>query len=157
MHGVLPREAMRQEDLPAATQLVSFKWKAFDLQGCGRWSHNRAGEQAFVLVTQVPAAARGGAAVLERAGRSGGACQAIMEAILASLEGETNCSPRPNGGAPGHGRGWWIRHRRGGDRRRRVRKRRARSDVTARGTPMTERRTLAILVGGGPAPGNQQW
>src|SRR5207302_368009 len=33
MHGVLPREAMRQEDLPASTQLVSFKWKEFDLQG----------------------------------------------------------------------------------------------------------------------------
>src|SRR3989454_7473986 len=29
MHGVLPREAMRQEDVPANTQVVSFKWKGF--------------------------------------------------------------------------------------------------------------------------------
>src|SRR6266567_944030 len=33
MHGVLPREAMRQEDVPANTQVVSFKWKAFDVSG----------------------------------------------------------------------------------------------------------------------------
>src|SRR2546426_4306017 len=33
MHGVLPREAMRQEDVPANTQVVSFKWKGFDVGG----------------------------------------------------------------------------------------------------------------------------
>src|SRR2546430_12615866 len=53
MHGVLPREAMRQEDLPAGTQLVSFKWKAFDLQGL-RSLVSQQGEQVLVLVTQVP-------------------------------------------------------------------------------------------------------
>src|SRR5256886_11776139 len=33
MHGVLPREAMRQEDVPANKQAVSFKWKGFDVGG----------------------------------------------------------------------------------------------------------------------------
>ena len=33
MHGTLPREAMRQEDVPANTQVVSFKWKGFDVSG----------------------------------------------------------------------------------------------------------------------------
>src|SRR2546425_9419387 len=33
MHGILPREAMRQEDVPANTQVVSFKWKGFDVSG----------------------------------------------------------------------------------------------------------------------------
>src|SRR6266480_4284087 len=33
MHGVLPREAMRQEDVPANTQVVSFKCIGFDAGG----------------------------------------------------------------------------------------------------------------------------
>ncbi len=33
MHGILPREAMRQEDVPANTRVVSFKWKSFDVSG----------------------------------------------------------------------------------------------------------------------------
>src|SRR5205814_6446570 len=54
LHGVLPREAMRQEDLPTGTQLASFKWKEFDLQGLRSLASQQGGEQAFVLVTQVP-------------------------------------------------------------------------------------------------------
>src|SRR3989442_9300352 len=53
MHGVLPREAMRQEDVPANTQVVSFKWKGFDVGGLKTLT-TQAGQPVFVLVAQVP-------------------------------------------------------------------------------------------------------
>src|SRR2546425_5965115 len=53
MHGVLPREAMRQEDVPANTQVVSFKWKGFDVGGLKTLTP-QAGQPVFVLVAQVP-------------------------------------------------------------------------------------------------------
>src|SRR5437867_2693451 len=52
MHGVLPREAMRQEDVPANTQVVSFKWKGFDVGGLKTLT-TQAGKPLFVLVAQV--------------------------------------------------------------------------------------------------------
>src|SRR2546422_2571744 len=53
MHGVLPREAMRQEDVPANTQVVSFKWKGFDVGGLKTLT-TQAGQPGFVLVAQGP-------------------------------------------------------------------------------------------------------
>src|SRR5438309_926358 len=89
MHGVLPREAMRQEDVPANTQVVSFKWKGFDVGGLKTLT-TQAGQPVFVLVAQVPlrkeAVQLSVAGPADQAGRG----QAILEATLASLEGETN-------------------------------------------------------------------
>src|SRR6059058_3420059 len=83
MHGVLPREAMRQEDVPANTQVVSFKWKGFDVGGL----KTQAGQPVFVLVAQVPL--RKEAVQLSVAGPADqvGRGQSILEATLASLEG----------------------------------------------------------------------
>src|SRR5256714_13584868 len=53
MHGVLPREAMRQEDVPANTQVVSFKWKGFDVGGLKTLT-TQAGQPVFVLVAPGP-------------------------------------------------------------------------------------------------------
>src|SRR2546425_8106008 len=53
MHGVLPREAMRQEDVPANTQVVSFKWKGLDVGGLKTLT-TQAGQPAFVLVAPGP-------------------------------------------------------------------------------------------------------
>src|SRR5256886_12634661 len=53
MHGVLPREAMRQEDVPANTQVVSFKWKGFDVGGLKTLT-TQAGQPGVVLVAQAP-------------------------------------------------------------------------------------------------------
>src|SRR6266705_2691621 len=79
MHGVLPREAMRQEDVPANAQVVSFKWKGFDVSGLK------------TLTTQA------------------GQGQAIMEATLASLEGETNwLTSAERSGRLGRAAGVWI-------------------------------------------------
>src|SRR4029077_480727 len=53
MHGLLPREAMRQEDGPATTRVVSFKWKSFEVGGF-KTQTSQAGKPVFVLVAQVP-------------------------------------------------------------------------------------------------------
>ena len=108
LHGVLPREAMRREDLPAATQLVDFKWKGFDVQGL-HTSASQNGEPVFVLVAQVPLRREavqvffGGPADQEARGKT------LMEATLATLEGETNwlmSSERAE--RLGNAAGWWI-------------------------------------------------
>jgi hypothetical protein len=108
MHGHLPREAMRQEDLPATTQLVSFKWKEFDLQGLRSLVSQR-GEQAFVLVTQVPL--RREAVQLFFSGPMDQETRghALMTETLASLEGESNwLTSTERAGRLGTAAGWWI-------------------------------------------------
>src|SRR5216117_1478831 len=108
MHGVLPREAMRQEDVPANTQVVSFKWKGFDVSGL-KTQASQEGKPVFVLLAQVPL--RREAVQLSVAGPAdqGARGQAIMEAILASLEGETNwLTSSERAGRLGTAAGWWI-------------------------------------------------
>ena len=108
MHGVLPREAMRQEDVPANTQVVSFKWKGFDVSGLKTLT-TQAGQPVFVLVAQVPL--RKEAVQLSIAGPAdqAGRGQAILEATLASLEGETNwLTSTERAGRLGTAAGWWI-------------------------------------------------
>jgi hypothetical protein len=89
LHGKLPREAMRQEDVPATAQVISFKWKSFDISGL-RTLASQAGKQVFVLVAQVPLTPEavqvftGGPADQEARG------QEILASTLATLEGETN-------------------------------------------------------------------
>jgi hypothetical protein len=108
MHGTLPREAMRQEDVPANTQVVGFKWKAFDLSGLKTLTTQQ-GKPVFVLVAQVPL--RKEAVQLTVAGPADQAArgQAIMEATLASLEGESNwLTSTERAGRLGTAAGWWI-------------------------------------------------
>jgi hypothetical protein len=108
LHGVLPREAMRQEDIPVTTQLVSFKWKDFDLQGL-RSHAVQAGEPVFVLVAQVPLRREAvqlffsGPADQETRGDD------LMTETLASLEGESNwLTATERAGRLGTAAGWWI-------------------------------------------------
>ncbi len=108
MHGILPREAMRQEDVPANTQVVSFKWKSFDVSGF-KTQTSQAGKPVFVLVAQVPL--RPEAVQLSVAGPADQQTrgQAIMEAMLASLEGETNwLTSSERAGRLGTAAAWWI-------------------------------------------------
>jgi len=109
MHGVLPREAMRQADLPATTQLVSFKWKAFDLQGLRSLVSQQSGEQAFVLVTQVPLRREAVQLFLSGPADQETRGQALMTQTLASLEGESNwLTASERAGRLGTAAGWWI-------------------------------------------------
>jgi len=108
MHGILPREAMRQEDVPANTRVVSFKWKSFDVSGF-KTQTSQAGKPVFVLVAQVPL--RPEAVQLSVAGPADQQTrgQAIMEATLASLEGETNwLTSSERAGRLGTAAAWWI-------------------------------------------------
>lgn len=108
MHGILPREAMRQQDVPANTQVVSFKWKGFDVSGLKTLT-TQAGQPVFVLVAQVPL--RKEAVQLTVAGPAdqAGRGQSIMEATLASLEGETNwLTSTERAGRLGTIAVWWI-------------------------------------------------
>ena len=108
MHGVLPREAMRQEDVPANTQVVSFKWKGFDVGGLKTLT-TQGVQPVFVLVAQVPL--RKEAVQLSVAGPADQEArgQSIMEATLASLEGETNwLTSTERAGRLGTAAGWWI-------------------------------------------------
>ena len=109
MHGVLPREAMRQEDLPASTQLVSFKWKEFDLQGLRSLVSQQGGEHAFVLVTQVPLRREAVQLFLSGPADQEARGQALLSETLASLEGETNwLTSTERAGRLGTAAGWWI-------------------------------------------------
>ncbi len=108
MHGALPHEAMRQEDAPANTQVVSFKWKGFDVSGL-KTQASQEGKPVFVLLAQVPlrreAVQLSVAGPVDQAARG----QAIMEATLASLEGETNwLSSTERAGRLGKAAGVWI-------------------------------------------------
>src|SRR5213595_124401 len=85
MHGTLSGEAMRQEDVTANTQVVSFKWNGFDVSGLKTLT-TQAGQSVFVLVAQVPL--RKEAVQLSVAGPADqeGRGHAIMEATLAPLD-----------------------------------------------------------------------
>ena len=109
MHGVLPREAMRPQDLPATTQLVSFKWKEFDLQGLRSLVSPQGGEQAFVLVAQVPLRREAVQLFLSGPADQEARGQALLSETLASLEGESNwLTSTERAGRLGTAAGWWI-------------------------------------------------
>ena len=109
MHGVLPREAMRQQELPATTQLVSFKWKEFDLQGLRSLVSPQGGEQAFVLVAQVPLRREAVQLFLSGPVDQEARGQTLMTETLASLEGESNwLTSTERAGRLGTAAGWWI-------------------------------------------------
>ena len=109
MHGVLPREAMRQQDLPPSTQLVTFKWKEFDLQALRSLVSPQGGEQAFVLVAQVPLRREAVQLFLSGPADQEARGQTLMTATLASLEGESNwLTSTERAGRLGTAAGWWI-------------------------------------------------
>ena len=109
MHGVLPRDAMRQEELPPTTQLVRFKWKEFDLQGLRSLVSPQGGEQSFVLVTQVPLRHEAVQLFLSGPADQEARGQALLSETLASLEGETNwLSSTERAGRLGRAAGVWI-------------------------------------------------
>jgi len=109
MHGVLPREAMRQQELPATTQLVSFKWKEFDLQGLRSLVSPQGGEQAFVLVAQVPLRREAVQLFLSGPVDQEARGQTLLTETLASLEGESNwLTSTERAGRLGTAAGWWI-------------------------------------------------
>src|SRR3989449_3059690 len=100
MRGTLPREGMRQQDVPAPTEVVTFKWKGFDINGL-RTLTSQDGKRVFVLVAQVPLRREavqlfaGGPADQTARGQAG------MRATLAAPEGEDpRVAADPRAGRP---------------------------------------------------------
>src|SRR5438046_9492021 len=89
MHGTLSREAMRQEDVPANTQVVSFKWKGFDVSGLKTLT-TQAGQSVFVLVAQVPLRKEAVQLSVARSEEQEVLGHAIMAAAHASLDAEND-------------------------------------------------------------------
>lgn len=89
MRGVLPREAIKREEVPAGSQLVSYPWREFQIQGL-RTEDAQNGDSVVALVAQVPL--RREAIQLTFAGSVGQEVRAdsLMRMTLASLDGETN-------------------------------------------------------------------
>lgn len=89
MHAVLPRDAMTQEDLHGAAQLISYKWKGFDVQGL-RTDTTQDGLQVSVFVAQIPLRKEAVQIVVAGPRDQSSRMEAIMTSTLATLEGETN-------------------------------------------------------------------
>jgi len=99
LHGVLPREAMRQQDVPE---------KSFDVSGLKTLT-SQAGKPVFILVAQVPLRPEAVALSVAGPGDQETRGRTIMEATLASLEGETNwLTSSERAGRLGRAAGLWI-------------------------------------------------
>jgi hypothetical protein len=108
MHGVLPREHMRQQDLPATTHLVALKWKGFDIDGLSTQT-SKEGIPVFVLASQVPLRREAVQLVVSGPGDQEARGHEMMTAMLATLEGETNwLTSEERAGRLGTAAGWWI-------------------------------------------------
>ena len=108
LHGVLPREAMRQRDVPANTRIVTFKWKGFDVQGL-HTSASQNGEPVFALVAQVPLRREAVQVVFAGPADQEARGNTLMTSTLGTLEGETNwLTDSERAGRLGNIAGWWI-------------------------------------------------
>src|SRR2546425_5500734 len=105
MRGTLPREGMRQQDVPAPTEVVTFKWKGFDINGL-RTLTSQDGKRVFVLVAQVPL--RREAVQLFAGGPADQAARG-QAGMTATLPGGTNWPvATPAGGGPRPIAGGWV-------------------------------------------------
>lgn len=89
LHGVLGRDNMRADEVPAGAQLTALRWRDFDLQGV-RALTNREDGPVFSLVAQVPLKPE--AIQLLFAGPADQVMRgdSLMQATLASLQGKSN-------------------------------------------------------------------
>jgi hypothetical protein len=108
MRGVIPREAMKQSELPAGTELRAFKWKGFDIQGLHSLQA-QAGERVSVLVAQVPLRKEAVQVFFGGPEDQGARAQTLMQSLLATFEGETNwLTSEQRAGRWGNIVGWWV-------------------------------------------------
>jgi hypothetical protein len=89
LHGVLPREGLRQEDLPPAARLMHFPWKGFSIDGL-RTDTVESGAPVVVFAAQVPLRHEAVQLIVTGPGDQAARAEAIMTSTLATLEGETN-------------------------------------------------------------------
>jgi hypothetical protein len=89
LHGRLGRERLKPEDVPSYSQLMTFKWKGFDIDGL-KTDTTDSGQPVVVLVAQVPLRREGIQLILGGPRDQASRAEALMTSMLSSLEGETN-------------------------------------------------------------------
>ena len=89
LHGVLPREGLRQQDLPPSARLMHFPWKTFSIDGL-RTDTTESGGPVVVFAAQVPLRKEAIQLIVTGPGDQAARAEAIMTSTLATLEGETN-------------------------------------------------------------------
>lgn len=108
LHGVLPRERLRQEDAPATTQVVTFNWKGFPIDGLSTRT-SKDGIPVFVLASQIPLRGEAVQLVVSGPGDQEARGHEIMTSMLTTLQGETNwLTSEQRAGRLGTAAGWWI-------------------------------------------------
>jgi hypothetical protein len=108
LRGVLPREPLRQSDLPAGTELETFTWRSFEIQGL-RSQPRRGGLPLAIHVVQVPLRREAVQLVIAGPADQNERSVRLMQATLDSFEGETNwLSSAERTGRLGTIAGWWI-------------------------------------------------
>jgi len=108
LHGVLPRERLRQQDMPATTQLVTFTWKGFPIDGLSTRT-SKEGIPVFVLASQVPLRREAVQLVVSGPGDQEARGTEMMTSMLTTLDGETNwLTPEQRAGRLGMIAGVWI-------------------------------------------------
>jgi hypothetical protein len=89
MRGTIGQERMKPGDVPPASQLVTFKWKNFDLDGV-RTDTAQGGSPMTVFAAQVPLRREAVQLIVAGPRDQSARAQAILASTLVTLEGETN-------------------------------------------------------------------
>jgi hypothetical protein len=108
MRATLGRERLRPQDAPASTQLRTFKWQGFELDGI-RSDTAQSGMPVVMLATQVPLRHEAIQLIVAGPRDQGQRAEAIMTSVLGTLEGETNwLSSEERAGRLGNIVGWVV-------------------------------------------------
>ena len=108
MRATIGRERMKQADIPGGSRLMTFKWKAFDIDGV-RTDTAQAGSPISVVAAQVPLKPEAVQLIVAGPRDQADRAEAIMASTLATLEGETNwLTDEERAGRLGTIAGWWI-------------------------------------------------
>jgi len=89
MRGRLARGRMKREDMPPTAQLLTYKWKGFEIDGF-RADTAQARTPVVILAVQVPLRREAIQLILAGPRDQAQRAEAIMTSTIASLEGETN-------------------------------------------------------------------
>jgi hypothetical protein len=89
LHGVLGRDAMRQDELPVGARFTPLRWHEFELQGV-RAQVERDEGPSFTLVAQVPLKPEAVQLLLAGPADQAERGDTLMKATLASLRGQSN-------------------------------------------------------------------
>jgi hypothetical protein len=89
MRTLIPRDAMKAEELPAGSEMMPLRWKELDIQGI-RTRTTQEGRQVLALVAQVPMKPEAIHIVLGGSAGRESRIRMMLNEVLASLDGESS-------------------------------------------------------------------